>query len=78
MIMSIAAFTVPILYEDRFMTMGLLRSYSLLYDLLPTPFLAIQKIYDPYTLRDAIHSAIAGGTVILTYILLRKEKENHI
>lgn len=74
-LLSMAAFLVPILYEDRFMTVGLLRAYSILYDLLPTPFVALQKIYDPYALRDAIHAAFAGGSILLSVVLLRKRKE---
>ena len=67
------AFMVPLLYEDRFMTLGLMRAYSTLYDLLPTPFVVLQKFYDPYNLRDTIHSIMAGGSIILIYKMFRKE-----
>jgi uncharacterized membrane protein len=75
LILCVTAFTIPILYQDRFMTMGLLRVYSLLYDMLPTPFLAIQKVYDPYSLVSAIHAAMAGATLVLAYKLFKKEEK---
>lgn len=73
-LIAIAACAIPFLYEDRFMTLGLLRVYSLLYDSLPTPFVVLEQVYDPYTLRDAIHAAMAGASGVLIYKLLRKEK----
>jgi uncharacterized membrane protein len=75
LILSITSFVIPLLYQDRFMTMGLLRAYSLLYDMLPTPFLAVQKVYDPYSLVSAIHAAMAGATLVLAYKLFKKEEK---
>lgn len=72
MALSIAAFLIPPLYEDRSMSMGLLRIYSTLYDLLPTPFIIVQKFYDPYNLQSILHSFLAGGSGVVIYDLFRK------
>jgi hypothetical protein len=71
---SVCAFIIPLLYQDRFMTLGLVRTYSLYYDLVPTPFTIIQKVFDPYNLQSILHSLIAGGTLVVTYLLFKKEE----
>jgi len=74
-VLAVFAFLIPILYQDRFMTFGLLRAYSIYFDLLPTPFVVVQKIYDPANLLAIFHSIFAGGSMVLTYKLLRKEQK---
>ncbi len=71
-ILSILAFTVPMFYEDRFMTISLFRIYSTWYDLLPTPFVFVQKFYDPTNLRNVLHSAFAGGSLVMVYKILKE------
>jgi uncharacterized membrane protein len=71
--LSAFAFVIPLLYEDRFMTVGLLRPYSLYFDLLPTPFAVVQKFFDPYSLQSIFHSALAGVTLVVSYIAIKKE-----
>ncbi|HET7098851.1 MAG TPA: glycosyltransferase family 87 protein [Patescibacteria group bacterium] len=71
-ILSILAFLVPMLYEDRYMTISLFRVYSTWYDLLPTPFVFIQKVYDPSNLQNVIHSAFAGGSLVMIYKLFKE------
>jgi len=73
--LTVFAFSIPILYQDRFMTLGLLRAYSIYFDLLPTPFVVVQKIYDPANLLAIFHSAFAGGSMVLIYKLLGREKQ---
>lgn len=73
LILTILAFAIPVLYEDRFMTVGLLRVYSTLYDQLPTPFSLLENFYDPYNLQGILHSILAGGSIVLLYKLLNKE-----
>jgi hypothetical protein len=72
--LAIFSFSIPILYQDRFMTLGLLRAYSVYFDLLPTPFVVIQKIYDPYNLQSILQSVLAGGSLILTYRLFKQKQ----
>lgn len=69
---SIIAMSIPMFYQDRSMTISLFRIYSTWYDLLPTPFIAIQKFYDPYAFQSLLHSILAGISVVLSYKLLKK------
>ncbi|MFH1971206.1 MAG: glycosyltransferase 87 family protein [Patescibacteria group bacterium] len=71
--LAVSAFIIPFLYEDRFMSMGLFRIYSLYFDLLPTPFLVLRKVFDPYSMQSIFHSLFAGGTLVMTYLLFKKE-----
>lgn len=73
--LGILAFAIPLLYQDRSMSISLFRVYSTWFDMLPTPFTFIQKIYDPLNLQAVIHSALAGGSMIMTYKMF---KENEI
>lgn len=70
--LSIAAILIPLLYQDRSMSISLFRIYSTWFDLLPTPFTAIQKFFDPYSLQSILHSLFAGGAGILVYKLFRE------
>lgn len=57
---------IPLLYDDKSMTIGLLLGISPLYDLLPTPFLLVQHFFDPYLLQGIIHSLMFGiSTVVI-------------
>lgn len=70
-ILSLVAFLIPPLYNDRSMSVGLLRVYSTLFDLLPTPSTIIQLVYDPYNLQSILHSILAGGSLAVIYKLFR-------
>lgn len=72
LILSLVAILIPPLYEDRSMSFGLLRVYSTLFDLLPTPFSAIQTVYDPYNLQSIFHSVLAGGSLMVIFNLFRE------
>lgn len=61
------AFAVPLLYDDKFMSISLLSAISAFYNLLPTPFLIIQKIYDPFLIQGLIHSIIFGIGLVLIF-----------
>lgn len=56
---------IPLLYDDKFMNVSLLSGISPLYNLLPTPFLVIQQIFDPFILQGIIHSVILGISLVL-------------
>jgi len=71
---GILAFAIPLLYQDRFMTISLLRIYSTWYDLLPTPFVFIQKVYDPMNLQSVIQSILAAGSLVLTYRIFKEQQ----
>lgn len=69
--LSVAAILIPVFYQDRSMSISLFRIYSTWFDLLPTPFVAIQKFFDPYNLQSILHSLFAGGSGILIYKLFK-------
>ena len=72
--MACLAFAIPLLYEDRFMTVSLLRIYSTWYDLLPTPFVVIERFYDPYALQGVLHSILAAGSLVFIWGILKKRE----
>lgn len=72
-VLGLVATLIPLLYEDRSMSVGLIRAYSTLYDLLPTPFTTVLKVYDPYNLQSILHSILAGGNLVVIYKLFNKE-----
>lgn len=73
-ILGLLAFLIPPLYDDRSMSFGLLRAYSTLYDLLPTPSSVIQLVYDPNNLQSILHSIVAGGSLVIVYKLFKTQK----
>ena len=74
-ILSALAIAIPMFYQDRSMTISLFRIYTTWYDLLPTPFVVLQKLYDPYNFMSVLHSTLAGGSLIISYHILKKEEE---
>lgn len=67
------AFAIPVLYQDRYMTISLFRIYSVWYDMLPTPFTIIQKVYDPANLQAVFHSVLAAGSLVMTYRIFKEQ-----
>ena len=72
---SMLAISIPLFYTDRSMTISLFRIYTTWFDLLPTPFIVIQKLYDPYNFQSVLHSALAGVSVVLSYTIFKKEAQ---
>jgi len=73
--LSVAGILIPLLYQDRSMSISLFRVYSTWFDLLPTPFTVIQRFFDPYNLQSILHSLMAGGAGIVSYILFKSREE---
>jgi hypothetical protein len=71
---SLLAVSIPMFYSDRSMTISLFRIYSTWFDLLPVPFTVVQKFYDPFGVQSIIHSALAGVSVLITYMMFKKEE----
>ena len=67
------AMAIPLFYQDRSMTISLFRVYTTWYDLLPTPFVVLQKFFDPYNFQSIVHSTLAGGTLVMAYKIFKKE-----
>lgn len=74
-ILSLVAIVIPTLYQDRYMTISLFRVFSTWYDLIPTPFTIVEKLYDPFNLQSILHSVLAGGSLVVGYKLLSKGEE---
>jgi hypothetical protein len=75
-LLALASVLIPLFYQDRSMSISLYRIYSTWFDLLPTPFIAIQKFFDPYNLQSILHSVFAGGAGIITYMIFKKSEED--
>lgn len=63
----VLAFSIPLLYDDKSMSVSLFSAVSPLFNLLPTPFLILQQVYDPFILQGIIHSTIFGISIILVF-----------
>jgi len=70
---AVFAMAVPLFYSDRSMTISLFRIYTTWYDMLPTPFLVIQKFYDPFVFQSMLHSVLAGISVVIAYKINKNE-----
>lgn len=70
---AVFAISIPLFYADRAMTLSLFRIYTTWYDLLPTPFTFMNKLYDPYNFQSMIHSVLAGISVVMTYKLIKND-----
>ena len=73
-LLSITSMLIPLFYQDRSMSISLFRVYSTWFDLLPTPFTAIQRFFDPFSLQSIFHSLFAGGSSILTYKVFKENR----
>lgn len=68
------ALAIPLLYDDKAMTFGLLSTISPLYNLLPTPFVILQKVYEPYVIQSILHSVLAGGSIVAIWQIFRERE----
>ncbi len=69
----VTAFLIPILYQDRFMSFGLLGVISPLYGLLPIPASVLAKIYPSAVLQGIMHSILFGLGLLLSMKVLSKK-----
>ncbi len=70
-LLLLTAFFIPLLYEDKAMTVGLFSVINPTYNLLPIPFAIVQKFYDPYVIQSILHSIFAGGSLVVAWKILR-------
>lgn len=66
------AFIIPLIYNDKSMTVSLLQTISPYYNLLPTPFMIIQKFYDPYSIQSILHSIFLAGSLVIIWKLAKE------
>lgn len=67
LLLTLAAFTIPLLYEDKFMSVALLQGISSLFNLLPIPYAVMSKIYDPYIVQSVLHSLMVGASLVMIW-----------
>lgn len=72
-LLVIIALIIPLLFEDRSMSIGLFSAVSSLYNLVPIPFALVQRVYDPYVVQSVLHSMLAGGSLVLIWQMLKEE-----
>ncbi|MCL4366976.1 hypothetical protein M1563_02305 [Patescibacteria group bacterium] len=73
-LIGLIALAIPILYEDKFMSVSLYSVISPLFSLLPIPFGAVQKLYDPYAVQSVLQSGLVGMSLILIWQILKGEE----
>ena len=69
LILILLIFSIPLLYQDSYMTVGLFNAISPLFSSLPTPATILQKVYDPYAFSSILHSMLLGGSLIFGWRL---------
>lgn len=69
------AFVIPLLYDDKSMSVSLFSAISPLFNLLPTPFFILQQLYDPFLLQGIIHSIMFGISLMLLFRSFRFLKD---
>lgn len=69
----ILSFAIPLLYSDKFMSVGLISVIDPLYASLPTPASAVSRIYKPEVLQSVLHSIIVALGIILSWRSLTKK-----
>lgn len=72
------AFAIPALFQDRYMTISLFRVYSVWFDMLPTPFTFVQKVYDPANIQAVFHSVLAAGNLVMIYKIFKEDVAHKI
>jgi hypothetical protein len=75
LIWSVITVSIPLLYPDRSMTISLFRTYSTWFDLLPTPYMLVNKFFDINSLQSIIRSILIGLSFVLSINII-KTNEN--
>lgn len=73
--LTMMACSIPLLFNDKYMSVSLLSPISSLYTTLPIPFTILQFIHDPYEIQSVIHSLFAGTSLATIFYLLRQERQ---
>lgn len=73
--LTIFAFLIPLLYNDRSMSWGLLRVYSLYFDLIPLPYVVLSKFIDPVAAQKILHIIFAVGSTSVALNLFKEKEE---
>jgi len=60
-------FITPFLYDDKQMTVSLFSSFSYYFNLIPYPFVVVQRFYDPYYLQSLLQTAASSLAIFLLW-----------
>lgn len=71
-VLLLIAIMIPLLYQDKYMSVGLYAAVSPLYNLLPLPFTVLEKFYTPYAMQSILHSLFLAGSIYLIYKLHKR------
>lgn len=74
LLLGIVAVVIPLLYDDKYMSVSLLTPLSSYYSILPDPFLIINKIYNASVLQGILHSILLGGSLLIVWLIFTREK----
>lgn len=66
-LLSLVAFAIPVLLQDKSMSVSLFSPISNLFNLLPTLYTLVSKLYDPLVVQSVLHSILAGGSLVLIW-----------
>lgn len=67
-------FLIPVLYQDKYMSVGLLSAMSAYFNLVPIPYLLVRKIYDPLILQSVLHTAMATFAIGSAFYITKTQK----
>lgn len=67
------AFCIPLLYADKYMSVGLLKAISPLYELLPIPSTIVGKIFDANVAQGILHSILFGLGLLFSLKVIRRQ-----
>lgn len=70
-VLLVIAVSIPLLYQDKYMSVGLFSTISPLYNLVPLPYTLVQKIYSPQALMSVLHSLLLAGVI---YTIFKMQK----
>ena len=73
-LVAISAFAIPLLYNDKFMSVSLLTPISKWFGLVPAPFAIVQRLGDPYLFQSVVHSALIGSSLALLWQMFKGGK----
>ncbi|RJQ24509.1 DUF2029 domain-containing protein [Candidatus Parcubacteria bacterium] len=71
-LLGIIGFLIPFLYQDKYMSVGLLTVISPLYNQLSLPYDVLSRIYNVNTIQGILHSTFLGGSLVLINKLLKE------
>ncbi len=73
LVLVVSSMMIPLLFNDKFMSVALLGPINLLYGGLPSAFGFFQKFADPLLIQSLLHSLFAGTSLVLVWQIFKEE-----